>query len=67
MPIFAPRLVNLEENEVIRYSRAEKIDRTLISNAVLNALIYAKPQASYNIFDYDYKNSYIFFHCFHIN
>lgn len=61
MPIFAPRLVNLDENEVIRYARAEKIDKSLISNAVLNALINFKPQASYNIYDYDYKNSYIFF------
>lgn len=61
MPIFAPRLVNLDENEVIRYARAQKTDKSLISNAVLNALIHAKPQGNYNVFDYDYKSSNIFF------
>ena len=61
MPIFAPRLVNLDENEVIRYARAQKTNKSLISNAVFNALIHAKPYGSYNIFNYDYKNSDVFF------
>lgn len=61
MPIFTPRLTSLNENEVRRYARAEKLDKSLIENVIFDALLYAKPCGIFNIFDYDCKNANIFF------
>lgn len=61
MQIFSSRLTELNEKEVRRYARAEKMPQKLIDEAILDALIYINPQGIFNIFDYDYKNSNISF------
>ena len=61
MPIYTPRLTELDEKEVRRYSRAEKIEQSLIDSAISDAIIYANPHGIFNIFDYDYKSSNIIF------
>lgn len=61
MPVFSSQLTSLNEKEVRRYARAEKIGQALIDNAIFDALIYIKPCGNFNVFEYDYKNSNIFF------
>ena len=61
MPIFSAHLTELNEKEVRRYARAEKLSQNFIDEAIFDALVYIKPQGNFNIFNYDYENSNIFF------
>ncbi|MBO6177793.1 MAG: methionine synthase [Selenomonadaceae bacterium] len=61
MPMFGGPLTSLNEKEVRRYARAEKIAKEIVDRAIADAIVFAVPTGFYQIFDYDDKNGIIMF------
>ncbi len=59
MPMFGGPLTSLNEKEVRRYARAEKISNEIVAKAVTDAIAFAVPAGFYQIFDYSDKNGII--------